>query len=550
MTKLTKFAAIALAIAIAASLAACGGGGGSGGAKKEPVPDGAWNTPFKNTVNITSFTGVGNDWVFEGGDTVDNNPWTRAWKDELNIQVKWEWTTTVSTEYDTKLNMAVASKTLPDAFACNYVQYRQMKAANLLMDITDAYNKYTSPRIREYEKTDPDTIKISSDNGKIYGIPRYYYGVIDSPRDLWVRKDWYEAAGSPAIKTVADFESLAKKFMDTCGGYGIGVSNTLEWLYMTGPMFGVYLGNPCSSGNPYFWYKDASGTIKPGEAHPEFKTALEYWAKWYSEGVISKDFANMDDAKVNEDIVNGKTGMQPFWQWQGWRNGPNLVGATGNNDANMIPFNYPTVDGSQVKGQVGFPNGSIICVSSSCKNPAAVMKLISYTDYVMFDPNTVLTEEQFKGFTDGQREHAPGTFEIIDPLADMVQFEHVLHALTTGDESQLFTAGMQKKYGDSVNWLNNKDSGGLGAYLQQGFEGCAYFNSKFLLDNNFILRTDMWGPPPEAFDTTANTADILNEGVTKIIMGQNPVSSYDDLLAQWYAGGGQILEDAVNKEFK
>ena len=42
----------------------------------------------------------------------------------------------------------------------------------------------------DYEKTDP-TIKQSTVDGRIYGIPAYY-GIIDQPKDLWIRKDWYE----------------------------------------------------------------------------------------------------------------------------------------------------------------------------------------------------------------------------------------------------------------------------------------------------------------------------------------------------------------------
>lgn len=580
-SKKKRFAVVALSLLLLVSAAACGGGTNvapppdagttetstastetpaatddgdeaaapAASGTTEPIPEGEWNTPYENTVTITSVTTTGNDWVFETGDDMQNSPWTRAWKEDLNIDVKWDWVDVGGSQYDTKLNMAIASNTLPDVFKCNYVQFRQMKQAGLLMDVAEYYKNNTSQRFRDYEKTDPDTIKIVSEGDKIYGIPVYYYGVIDQPRDLWVRKDWYEAAGSPEMKTVAQFEEIAKGFMAEYGGYGIGVSNTLEWLFMTGPMFGVYLGNPNNAGNPYYWYKDDTGTIKIGETHPEMKIALEHWARWFQEGIINPDFANCDDAKVNEDIVNSKTGFHPFYQWAGWLNGPNLVAATGSNDAYMIPMPFPTVDGSQVMGQVGFPNGQNVCVNVNCANPAAVMKLLSYTDYVMFDPNTTLTEEQFKGFTDGQREHAAGTFETIDPLADMTQFEHVLKALQTGDESELFTAGMQKKYGDSRNWIDNKDTGGLGAYLQQGFEGCAYYNSKFLLDNDFIVRTDMWGPPPEAFDQTANTQDIISMGFTKIIMGVEPLDYYDTVIADWYAGGGQILEDAVNAEY-
>jgi putative aldouronate transport system substrate-binding protein len=315
---------------------------------------------------------------------------------------------------------------------------------------------------------------------------------------------------------------------------------------MTGPMFGVYLGNVTE--NQYFWYADDSGRIKAGISHPEFTTALTYWAKWYQEGIISADFTSMDDNKAHEDIVNGKSGIQPFWQWQGWMNGPNLVAAQGENSY-MIPIPFPTLDGSQVIGQVDFPNARIIVVNKNCENPAAVMKLLSYTDYIMFDPDTVLTDEQFRGFTDGQREHASGTFSIIDPQADMLQFTNVLHALKTGDTSELFTAGMQKKYSDSVDWIENKNPGGLGAYLQQGFEGCAYYHNKFLVDNDFLKRTDKWGPIPEAFNQTANTGDVIAMGVMQIINGTRPVSDYAEILDAWYAGGGYIMEEAINAEY-
>jgi putative aldouronate transport system substrate-binding protein len=349
---------------------------------------------------------------------------------------------------------------------------------------------------------------------------------------------------------VADFENLAKQFVAEHGGYGMGIDNALTYLYMTGPMFGVYLGDYGAASNPYFWYKDDTGRIKAGETHPEMKTALATWTRWFQEGILSADFANTDDNRMNEEIVNGKTGFQPFWQWQGWMNGPNLVAAQGSNDAYMIPLPFPTMDGSQVLGQIGFPNGANIVVSKECKNPAAVLKLLSFTDYVMFDPNTVLTEEQFKGFTDGQREHAPGAFTIIDPRADMLQYEHVSEAMKTGDTSKLFTAGMKKKYADSIAWRDEQNPGGLGAYLQQGrIEGCSYYLSKQLLDAGHVIRTDLWGPPPEAFDQTANTSDVLAMGFTQIIMGARPIDDYEAIIAEWYAGGGQILEDAVNAEY-
>ena len=510
-------------------------------------PEGDWMTPYDPPINIRTVKGQGSDVVFDNGEDQTNNYWIRGWYNDLGIQVSYDWIDEGNTQYTQKLNMTIASGDLPDVFRVNYIQFRQLVKAGMIQDITDVYAKYTSQRVRDFEKTDPDTIKTCMVDGKLYGVPIYYYGVIDNPRYMWVRKDWYEEEGSPELKTVEDFEKLAHTLMEKHGCYGISIANTFEHLFMTGPMFNVYLGNPDQGS--YYWYKDADGRIKAGIAHPEFKTALTYWAKWYQDGILSPDFVNKTFDDMNEDVVNGKAAFQPYYQWQGWQNGPNLVAAQGSNDAYMIPLQFPTIDGSQVLGQVGFPNADIVVVSKDCKNPAAAMKLINYTDHIMFDPSTVLTEEEFKGFTDGQREHIPGAFEVIDPQADMIQFEHVLKAIETGDTSELFTSGMKKKYGDSMMWINEKNTGGLGAYLQQGFEGCAYYNAKYLLDNNYVKKTDMWGPPPEEFDETVNTIDIITTGVSEIIMGIRPVDDYDQILADWYAAGGQIMEDAVNKYY-
>ena len=522
-----------------------------GNATREYVepPEGDWKTPYDPVVNIRTVKGQGSDVVFEPGEDQTNNYWVRGWYNDLGIQVSYDWIDEGNTQYTQKLNMTIASGDLPDAFRVNYVQFRQLVKAGMIQDITDVYAKYTSQRVRDYEKTDPDTIKTCMVDGKLYGVPIYYYGIIDNPRYMWVRKDWYEEEGSPEIKTVEDFEKVFHSMMEKHNAYGISIDNTFEQLFMTGPMFNVYLGNPGQGS--YFWYEDPDdgNRIKAGIAHKEFKTALEYWAKWYQDGIINPDFVNKTQDDMVEDLITGKACGNPWYQWAGWHVGPNMVAATGSNDAYTIPLQFPTLDGSQVLGQIGFPNSDIVVISNTRKNPAAVMKLISYTDYIMFDGNTKLTEDEFKGFTDGQREHVPGAFEVIDPQADMLQFEHVLKAIETGDTSELFTAGMQKKYGDSMMWINDKNTGGLGAFCQQGFEGCSYDLAKYLIDNNFLKRTAMWGPPPEEFDQTVNTIDIITTGVSEIIMGIRPIDDYDQILADWYAAGGQIMEDAVNKYY-
>jgi len=535
---------------------ACGGGSGDAAATRDFVepPAGNWDVPYDTPVKIVAAAPHGTNWHFHDGDDVNNNPWTRLYEERLNVHVEFEWTSV--DEYETRLNMVIAAGNLPDAFTIprdiDPRLFGQLQGNGMLLDLTDAYNNNISQRIRNHEQVDPYTIQGYKVDGRLYGLPRYYYGQIDQPWHIWVRKDWYEQAGSPQIRSVADLENLAKTFMSNNGAsYGISVDEDLLWLFRTAPMFGAYVGNIHT--NEYFWRDDGTGRIKPGIAFPEFITALENWSRWYSDGLISPEFMTMAAAgRAQEDILNGAVGIQCWWQWWGWWGGPQIVAAQNSNDAYMIPLNLPTVAGDKpANGQIFYPNVGVICSGSNFQNPAALMKVVSLVDHMIFSPDANLTDEDLENFMLEGREHSmTGTFAIIDPHADMQQYKNVLHALQTGDTSNLFTTGMKFKYRDSRAWIDDKDPHGLGAYLQMGFEGSAYARSQHLFDNNWTVQTKLWGAPPPEFAAAGNTGDIVMEQVMQIIMGNRPASDWPQILEQWYAGGGQIKEDAVNLHYR
>jgi len=523
------------------------------GATREfvPIPAGDWDAPYDQTVLVTAVAPHGANWNFRDNDDVNDNPWTRLVKDRLNIEIHFDWT--VPDDYPTRLNMAIAARELPDVFEIPNTAdprlFAQLQEQGMLLDMTDYYNNNASQRIRDHEKIDPDTIQGYTVDGRLFAVPRYYYGQIDSPWYMWVRDDWYTAEGRPALNTVADFENLAKAFMANHGAsYGIATDNDLRWLFRTGPMFGVYVGTIAE--NSYFWRDDGTGRLKPDIAFPEFKTALEYWARWYDEGILSPEFMALDEwGRAMEDVYNGRVGIQPFWQWWGWAPGTTVAQDQGT-DAVYYPYHIPLVDGGPARGQVPFPNIGGIVNNANFQNPAAFMKIISLYDWMVFSPDAGLTADDLFNYMDEGREHAMSSaFQVIDPNADYLQYRHVLHALDTGDESDLFTAGMLSKYHDSLRWINEKDPFALGPYMQMGSDRSSYARSAYLFDRDLIERTAMWGMAPAEFDQAGNTGDMIIEEVTQIIMGNRPVSDWDDILAEWYSRGGQIKEDAVNLHY-
>ena len=108
MRKLCAALALVLVIAVPATVMAGGQQGSTTGS------DG----PIEISVGYTEVVGA----VWADGEDQTDNLWTRLWEEEYNVKVITEW---VSSEYDTTLNLAIASKKLPDAYIANPVQFQQ-----------------------------------------------------------------------------------------------------------------------------------------------------------------------------------------------------------------------------------------------------------------------------------------------------------------------------------------------------------------------------------------------------------------------------------------
>ena len=571
---ISKIAALLLLVASMYAFAACGSGDGAeptGQADQsvtasqdipqatdghdprafQPVPEGPWYTPFPEPVVITAGTSQSAGWNFPDGDSMTDNAWTRAYRDRLNVYVEFQILELL--DYVLSLNLAVASDTLPDVFYIPQDAVRlfgQLQADGRLLDITDAYNNYASQRIRDRELVDPDAIQGYIVNDRLYAMPRYHFGTISQPWHMWVRKDWYEAEGSPEIRTVAELESLAHAFIANHGAqFGFSIDNNLQILFRTAPMFGAYVGDVHNS--QYFWTPDETGRLRPGIASPEFMVALENWQRWFAEGLLSPEFMSMGMwAETNEAVVNGFAGIQPWMNWWGSANGGNIVQLQ-HNDAYFIPINMPTVDGARpARAQIFFPNVGRIAASRDFQNPAAWMKVLSLVDDIKFNPDHGMTHEEVQEFFVMNQASMGAVFDIIDPMADQNELTFITRALETGDDSILFTAGQVSKHYNIMNWINHRyPPTSIAPFLQLGFPGAAYWRTMHLFDNGWVVENGMWGSAPAEFEEAGLTGDMIIEEATLIIMGENPVSHWPTIIENWYALGGQIKEDAVNLHF-
>src|SRR5690606_22995169 len=103
-----------------------------------------------------------------------------------------------------KLNLAISSNQLPDVFRVNATQLQQLIEANMIMDLTELFDKYASERVKGYMEADRSSYESGMKDGKLYGIPQMHWGFIDQPDFIWIRNDWKETLGLPDPQTIDD----------------------------------------------------------------------------------------------------------------------------------------------------------------------------------------------------------------------------------------------------------------------------------------------------------------------------------------------------------
>jgi putative aldouronate transport system substrate-binding protein len=537
-------------LCLAVLMVACTGGDKAKGGQEADLPGtpkGArttgpnyWMVKYDNPVTLHVIAGDFGELVYSTpGDDITNNEWIRGLKRDLNIDVVTDWVTPL-TEYFSKLNLSIASGKIPDVMLVNENQFKQMAEAGMLADITDYIENNASGTMKAILNSSEDILDTAKRDGRLYAVPVFGYGPMIVPQLLWIRRDWMRAANKPEPNTFADLEELMKTFMrDHPGTYGFPLDRGLGALYSIAQGYNAYPA----------WIRGKDGTIVNGLTQPEMKEVLALFADWYKKGYIKKDFMSTPGDAVREDIVSGKVGLQIFPQWWGWHAGTDVVKNLGK-EAYFEAYDLPSKDGKPVNHLLGFDNEGYLVISKDCENIDAVIKAMSWHLYITLDAveQGIMTFEEQRIY--GGSDILKCSFKLNVPLLESLHVDQVQYAKKTGDTTKFTNAASRSKYEMGHLYDTTGDLSGLGDFLQTYADRCAYLtNIEIIKDNRFIASypKGMW---PDEFMIYGSTLDdILMEGFTKIIIGQEPVSYFDTLVSEWKAAGGNDCIAAMNRDY-
>jgi len=553
----TKRFALSCLVALLPVMAACSGTNGgkqepnngtskpveSAPAVEEKVDS---NGKYDPPITLTTVRGNVPDWFYPD-ETMDKNAIYDAYERDLGIKVKNGWVVD-NNEYNSKLKISIASNDLPDFFMVPAEDLPQLVESDMVMDLTEAYEKYADENTKKMLTADGGKqMQSATFNGKLMAIPQTN-SPFNSAQFVWLRKDWLKEMNLPEPKTMQDLLNISEAFATRDSGgkgkvFGLGMDKDS-------------LGSPLGFLNGYHaypgqWVKDSSGKLAYGSIQPEVKTALKQLQDLYKAGQLDPEAAVYDNSKIVELVANNRLGMLfgQFWYSAAMQDS---VVKDGKVTQDWGVYTIPSIDSAPAMTQVSASVGSYYVINKNAKNPDAVFKLLNHWVGVLIggkpadgDPRAVYSFG--KELKDTGKE-----VWAVNPIVVFLQDlyiqggEHISEALKTNNPSAIEWSGdlknrydQLKKYeaGDTSAWLQSKIAGEEGSF-ERMYE---YFKT------NRYHFDEFYGA---ATPTMIERGDLLKtketETFTKIIIGSASIDEFDKFAEEWKKLGGDKITEEVN----
>ena len=494
------------------------------------------------------------------GMSYEDNAYTRFLKDDLNIEVVYDWIAS-SSDYDEKMNLCIGSGTIPEMMNVNATQYRALLKYDMIQPLDQYFEDYASDKLKGFVESGGEELKkcITNDKGEMMAIPAPSM-MVGEMNEMWIRQDWLDNLGLEAPRTWDEMATVAEAFVtqdpdgngeaDTIGILGPGNSNHINDIgdnqFGLDPLFHSF------QSYPQYWLQDEDGTVKYGSIQPETRTALEKIQKLYTDKLIDPEM--LVRSNCQEAVLSGKVGIFFGPWWSGYTVGDAILAG----EADWRAYFTPLSEDGNYYTHMPDPTSKYVVVSKSCKNPEAAFKMINYlvaNEQQWTDDGITSSEMSCADFYplwngyDNADEIEVSCETLEKYLAGEITMDDVdfsQHKLLKSDMEAVFEL-KKEPYDDFSLDKWNLDSdlakSNLPRLVSLLVGGTSYVNDKYIpVYNAYSGQT-------ETMETKwANLKKMEEETFAKIIMGKADISEFDTFVENWKnQGGDQILKE-INDE--
>lgn len=561
--KTTRVLAFLLAALMASSLASCSQEQDftAGMSDEEKAAwEAAANDPYGKYPELVTYT-TGYNLTAQGSDvlagtpyaddTTENNAYTRYLKELLNIQNQNEFEASTGPDYDQKVSMAIASSTIPDMmYISDYATLVELVESDLIEDLTDVYNNIACDTVKAaYESygEDNNPLNTVTFDGKIMAIPKTQLS--DGQDFLWIRKDWLDKLGLEEPSTIEDLEALMHAFIEQDPD-GNGQADTIGMVVLS-DVYGEYPNNTFAIDNiftafdayPNVWI-EKDGKAVYGSVQEEMKEPLQLLNRWYTEGLIDKEFAT----RTNDDIVGllstSKCGMYIGPWWSPFNQAQTSTYTSG--DAEWINVSCPVGSDGKINAISTKSYGGFVVVRKGYEHPEIAMKIVNvnseYSKQDKSEAGQEVKENQTLAYFNW-----PLYCEVQPGNNAEIMTSHVLAVMNGEAEFDSLTTEEQSYYESAERYLEAEAAGQKADAADYSQYVSRIVSMQRMIDEpaNFLV--------PSFFETTesmstlwASLEKMEMEMVLKIITGEQDISSFDTFVENWTSAGGDKITQEVN----
>ena len=416
-----------------------------------------------------------------------------------------------------KINALIASDSLPDIVTLGWwePQYSEMIKKNMVYALNELADKY-DPYF--YEVSDPDVVNWYSDeNGNIYGYPNSSctpkavesHSKIASNQTFLVRKDIYEAIGSPDMTTQEGFEAAVKKavemFPEVDGKPLIPIgAHTFE--ENGNNSFDQFLMNFLAV--PY----EKDGKLYDRYTDPEYLSWLKFFRRLGEEGYLSSDIFVDQRTQMNEKVADGRYFCMLYQR----TDIADQESALYQKDPDSI---YIAVDGpknsngdDQVLSTNSITGWTITLISKNCKHPE---RAISFIDYLLSEEGQKMTSIGVEG----------EMYDLVD--GEVVLKDDVKQMLTTDRKKYDEVYGADDTYWMLQNNMLQSDWMPEKPYPLNQLEAWTYPYTKYTGEYDLFLQDNS---PAAQANTRIDT--LWGNTLPRLLLAKSD-QEFDEMIAQY-----------------
>lgn len=507
--------------------------------------------PEQLTYTLGKLSGANNS-NLPDGETYENNAYTRLLNERLNVQNQ-DVFEAMDEQYTDSVTMVIAQNDLPDVMIVENLDELQYLVDNdMIADLTDSYNNCMSDTIKNiYGSYGRDILDVVTFGGKIMAIPET--NISDGPNLIWLRKDWMDALGLSAPRTLSDVEEIIRQFKEKdpghngagntvglvcdtslCGGCGYSSEYTLDIIFAA---YGAF---------PKQWIYDEDGNVVYGSVQPEAKEALAHIHELYKEGILDQDFLMRTSSNLIELIVDGQCGsfFGPWWA----PNNPLMQAVEQNKDAEWQPYLIATEESGLTSYHTQNPSSKYIVVRKGYEYPEIACKIVSVLfDYLRYN------DRDNQEIVDYYKENVDPTAR---PFAINVDYNNALQ-ICYGELNHVFAGD---KSADDLNVLEYSYYEACESYLKDAenasAEDWAAYASritacKILNDGRTNKVESLYFGETETMVTDWWSLENLeSDTYLKIVTGESSLDEFDRFVENWYQNGGETITKEVRAEIE